>query len=602
MSTFIKRRLKNMKIFNKLFLSCLLVTLMISLISGGITYYIASGIILNKTVMQTEETVRQISENYDSYMELIYSKLEYLAFNPTVQEELLSKFPEREDEGYYSGSRKLTRLLVQMYNSKDMRDMEIYGDNGNEYFCALQNDPLSFSNTEDLKEKARENKGAITCINDREVSGDMQVLKEIRDTLSMQSLGVLRTSIRLSALERISQNVDFASSGKILLLDDNNKLILGEESQLTRKADLLFINWNDSFKYTIDGISYQVVYQLSQKTGWKTIGIIPSGEITKSIMPLQTGTAVMLLAGLGLSLVLSLIMSYIMGRPIKNTVGALKRFSNGDFTVRLETGRKDEFGQMNQVFNSTIEKVEHLLDEISYSRTLNKEMEFKSLQAKINPHFLYNALDTVNWLAYKEGEGEICDMVSAVSSLLRISISNKEAVFTVEKELRYVKDYLYIQKIRYRDRFETVFDIEEEVSRQLIPKLTIQPLIENAIVHSVEVSKEKTVLTIAGHREGSYVMITVSDTGVGIPEETLRALRNDSDAKVENIQESHTGLGVYAVSKRIKYLYGEDSGLSVFSKEGEGTQVVIRFPYQTDLEEVLVQAERLSYRRPENGT
>ncbi|MFQ7551437.1 MAG: sensor histidine kinase [Blautia marasmi] len=105
-------------------------------------------------------------------------------------------------------------------------------------------------------------------------------------------------------------------------------------------------------------------------------------------------------------------------------------------------------------------------------------------------------------MAHKEGKDDICDMVSAVSSLLRISISNKEAVFTVEKELRYVKDYLYIQKTRYGDRFEVIFDIDPEICQQLIPKLTIQPLVENAIVHSVEVSREKAELTVEGHREG----------------------------------------------------------------------------------------------------
>ena len=114
-----------MKIFNKMFLSCLLVTLLISLISGGITYYIASDIILNKTVMQTEETIKQISENYDSFMKLVYNKLDYLAFNPTVQEELIYGKPGEDEEGYYSGTRKLKRLMVQMFNSIHMEDMEI---------------------------------------------------------------------------------------------------------------------------------------------------------------------------------------------------------------------------------------------------------------------------------------------------------------------------------------------------------------------------------------------------------------------------------------------------------------------------------------------
>lgn len=598
-----KKRLKNMRIFNKMFLSCLLVALAISLVSGGITYYIASDIILKKTVMQTEETVKQVSENYDSFMKLIYNKLDYLAFNPTVQEELIYGKPDEDEEGYYSGTRKLKRLMVQMFNSIHMEDMEIYGENGKEYFCSILYQAPELPNTEELKQTAREQMGSIVCINDIENSGNLQVVKEIKDTLSMQSLGVLRTSIRLAALERIQQNVDFASSGNIILLDDNNDIILGEESELTRQSEKLFTKWDDSFQYEIDGSPFQVVYQVSEYTGWKTVGILPDKEISKSILPLQTGTAVAAFVGILLSLLLSAVMSYFMVRPITSTVSALKKFSKGDFSVRLKEEREDEFGEMNQVFNSTIQKVENLLDEIAHSRVLNKEMEFKALQAQINPHFLYNALDTINWMARKEGKEDICDMISAVSNLLRISISNKEAVFSVEQELTYVKDYLYIQKTRYRDRFETVFDIDPEISQQVIPKLTIQPLVENAVVHSVEVSKERAVLIIEGHREKDDVVIQVSDTGVGMSEETRRALLAEPGSEdKKNISTAHTGLGVYAVHQRLRYLFGEGYGLTIESSKGQGTHIRIRIPFQTDLNEVYLRAENLVDRRDENGT
>lgn len=598
-----KKRLKNMRIFNKMFLSCLLVALAISLFSGSITYYIASDIILKKTVMQTEETVKQVSENYDSFMKIIYNKLDYLAFNPTVQEELIYGKPGENEEGYYSGTRKLKRLMVQMFNSIHMEDMKIYGENGKEYACSILYPAPELPNAEELKQTARERMGAIVCVNDIENSGNLQVVKEIKDTLSMQSLGVLRTSIRLAALERIQQNVDFASSGKIILLDDNDNLILGEESELTRKSENLFTKWDDSFQYEIDGNTYQVVYQVSEYTGWKTVGILPDKEISKSILPLQTGTAVAAFVGILVSLLLSALMSYLMVRPITSTVSALKKFSKGDFSVRLKEEREDEFGEMNQVFNSTIQKVENLLDEIAHSRVLNKEMEFKALQAQINPHFLYNALDTINWMARKKGEEDICDMISAVSNLLRISISNKEAVFTVEKELMYVKDYLYIQQTRYRDRFETVFDMKPEISRQVIPKLTIQPLVENAIVHSVEVSKEKAVLIIEGHREGDDVVIQVTDTGVGMSEETREALlKEPGNEEKKNINTAHTGLGVYAVHQRLRYLFGEGYGLSIESSKGQGTRIIIRIPFQTDLNEVYLRAENLVDRRSENGT
>ena len=151
------------------------------------------------------------------------------------------------------------------------------------------------------------------------------------------------------------------------------------------------------------------------------------------------------------------------------------------------------------------------MHEVTNSKLLNKEMEFKALQAQINPHFLYNALDTVNWMAMKKGDTEICDMVSAISNLMRISIGNKQDIFSIRQELKYVKDYLYIQETRYRDRFQVYFAIDEKILDEKIPKLTIQPLVENAIVHSVEVSKGKTVLNINGYIEQGNVVIEIKD-------------------------------------------------------------------------------------------
>lgn len=580
MFSWLKQWIKDMPIFHKMFVICILVTVTISVLSGGITYVTASDIILKKTIAQTEETINQVSENYDSFMEMIANRLDYIAFNPTVQDELLNERPEKSEEGYYSGTRMVKRLLVQMFKSYQMEDIEIYGENGKRYFCSIRGtEEPRLKHEEELMEIAAAGSGAVTYVNDISDSGCLQIVKLIRDNLTMDSLGVLRTGIRASALERIQENVDFASSGMILLLDDKNQIIVGEASELTEEADMLFNKWNDSFRYKIGSEEYQIVYQVSDYTGFKAIGILPAKEIASAVVPVQLAMAATILVGIFLSIGLSVFMSRFMGMPIKRTVDALRKVSKGDFSVRLEEERKDEFGEINQEFNHTIGRMEELLEEIAQSKMLNREMEFKALQAQINPHFLYNALDTINWMARKEEKEEICEMVSAVSNLLRISISNKETMFTLEKELDYVKDYLYIQQTRYRSRFEAVFEIDERIKSQRIPKLTIQPLVENAIVHSVEVRKEKTELMIRAYRMKEEVYIEIEDTGIGMSRETLANLLRPQKEKID-IKTAHTGLGVYAVHQRIQYMFGEAYGLRVYSEEGKGTRVVIHFPYK----------------------
>lgn len=593
----IAQYVRDISIFQKMLVGCILVTILVSLLSGGLTYSISSRIILNKTIDQTEEIINQVSENYDSFMEVINNRLDYIAFNPTVQEELNNGVPEEEEEGYYSGSRVVKRLLVQMFKSNQMKDIQIYGGNGKNYFCTVTGvEAPQLENEERLKEVARENIGALVYVNDIQASECLQVVKEIRDNLLMEPLGVLRTGIRITALERIQNNVNFASSGTILLLDSENQIIVGEKCELTEKAESLFTKWNDSFKYVMEGQRYQVIYQVSDYTGFKTIGIIPEKEITVAIRPVQLVTMVSLAAGVILSIFLSIIMSRFMGKPVKNTVNALKKVSQGDFAVRLEGERKDEFGEINREFNHTLEHMERLLEEITQSKILNKEMEFKALQAQINPHFLYNALDTVNWMARRKDEEDICEMISAVSNLLRISINNREVMFTVKKELQYVKDYLYIQQTRYRNRFDVEIKVEEEIESQMLPKLTIQPLVENAIVHSVEISKEKAVLKITARRVKEEVCITIEDNGVGISEEVLRNLLKPPKEKVD-IKTAHTGLGVYAVHQRLQYMFGEEYGLNINSVVGHGTCITIHIPYEQDELKIKERAEKLYRRR-----
>lgn len=578
----IEQRVKDMPIFQKILASGIIVTFLISLVSGGITYFIASHIIVDKTIAQTEETINQVSENYDSFMEMMNNRIDYIAFNPTVQNELINSEPKEEEDSYYSGERMLQRLLVQMFKSYQMEDIEIYGENGKNYFCAVNGyEEPQLKNEEKLKETAARKLGAVTYVNDIPDSGCLQVVKLIKNNLSMESLGVLRVGIRVSALARIQKNVNFASSGTILLLDSDNQIIVGEESELTEQADTLFNKWNDSFQYDMEGTRYQIIYQVSDYTGFKSIGILPAKEIAQAIQPVQYATIAAIIVGIILSIILSIVLSRFMCRPIDKTVQALGKVSKGDFTVRLQDDRQDEYGEINREFNHTIAKMEELLEEITQSKILNKEMEFKALQAQINPHFLYNALDTVNWMARKKDEEDICDMISAVSNLLRISISNKQTTFTVERELQYVRDYLYIQQTRYKSRFDFDFEIEEEIKQQMLPKLTIQPVVENAIVHSVEVSKEKTHLTIRAYRKAAEVYIEIQDTGVGMPRDTLDNLLKPPDEKVD-IKQTHTGLGIYAVHQRLQFMFGEEYGLMAASREGEGTCITIHFPFEPD--------------------
>ena len=200
------------------------------------------------------------------------------------------------------------------------------------------------------------------------------------------------------------------------------------------------------------------------------------------------------------------------------------------------------------------------------------------MQAQINPHFLYNVLDTINWMARKKGEDNICRMVTSISSLMRASISNKRSMVYIREEIKYVQDYLYIQETRYGDKFTSYIEVDERLNELEIPKMTIQTLVENAVVHGVENATWDCFLYVSGEITDGMAVFTVKDDGVGMSQEQLEKLMGTEEEPDHEAERTHTHLGVYAVRKRLDYVYQNKARMSITSEPGKGTQVILEIP------------------------
>lgn len=396
-----KTKIRNIPTFYKILFPSIAITLLVTLFSMIFTYHKASEIILKKTVLQSQETVRQMSENYDNFMHGLYDKINYMAYSATTQEELCYGEKDVYEEGYFSRERELKRQMVRLFNSFYVDDMEIYAQNGKNYYFSVKQDIKRPEKEEILQmiQQAAEAMGGIVCINDLKHNGHLQIIKEVRDNLKMSPIGTIRLSINSDALEQIQKNVDFASEGEVLILDENNEIVQGRPSELSEHAGELLKLAEGEFEYQMDKKKYQVVYRVSDTTKWKVIGIIPLSEISADVLPIQKQMIKTLMIGIFINSILSFLLSYVIVRPIRATVLAMLRFSEGDFKVQLSEDRKDEFGEMNRVFNETTRKIEELMHEVTNSKLLNKEMEFKALQAQINPHFYtMHWIPSIGWL------------------------------------------------------------------------------------------------------------------------------------------------------------------------------------------------------------
>ena len=579
---FIKfKRFRDFSIRTKLIIGFLTILLPLVLLLSIVFYSYSAEIVLKQSLEQTREIVEQFSISLDNYMGLMRNKMEILADSPTIQEEL-NTHQDKEDiknDSFYSRNKRIRRIMLQIYSSVTMNDVEIYGINETNHYLSLWSKKYEMPDKDILFENANLSKGRSVLVNNINDADTIQMIKMVKDLQTYKPIGYIRFGLKRNYIEKMAKNINFGSDGSVVIFDENLNKISGIAHDSALSKLLKEKPSIGNFSYSEGKNEYTAVHIHSDSTGWTTVGVIPLRYINKDLAGIQYLTVIIIVLTIIIGVTVSVIIAQSLILPLENTVNALEKFSRGDFAVRLKENRCDEIGKLNRIFNKAIKEINELMQKVTQSEILNKEMEFKTLQSQMNPHFLYNTLDTINWLAFKEKQTEICNLVAAISSLIRASISNKKSIITIEQELDYVKNYIYIQHIRYKDRFDIIYDIDESLLKQAVPKLIIQPIVENAIIHGIENSKNKNLLYISVKRENGCIIIIVKDTGIGMTDEKVSELLKEPLNAEGDEQKAHTNLGLYAVHKRIQLMYGDLYGLTVQSQAGEGTTVTLHIPF-----------------------
>ena len=307
--------------------------------------------------------------------------------------------------------------------------------------------------------------------------------------------------------------------------------------------------------------------------GWLLVSTINVGQLWKNI-----GIALLsVLLTFGIVLLVSLVImrhaARVMVKPTKKLVDSMTAYQEGNFDSRFEVESQDEINQIGMVYNQMADKVQNLIEKNYTLEIANREAEIEFLKMQINPHFLYNCLDTISWLGFSNGNSEITDLAVALGKFLRASIK-REDYYTVKQEMEVVDNYLFIQKYRFGDKIEIRHNIPDEVLNFYIPSFIIQPVIENSIVHGLEEQIEKGILWINIQLcDGKYLQFNLTDNGKGMDEDQLKqVIQNYSD------KNKKSSIGLSNVYRRLNLLYGEACEFNVTSVAGEGTEVTFRIP------------------------
>lgn len=277
----------------------------------------------------------------------------------------------------------------------------------------------------------------------------------------------------------------------------------------------------------------------------------------------------------GLIILLSYYISRGISRPIKRITEVTNKVASGDLSVRSDVYNGVEASMLSDSLNSMIDKINELLEQVTTEQIRLRKAEFELLQSQINPHFLYNTLDAIVWLA-EAGENEkVVSTVKSLSDFFRASLNQGKDVVTIREELVHVKSYLEIQRVRYQDILEYEIDVPTDINIYLIPKITIQPLVENALYHGIKNKRGLGKITITGEKREDDFIICVKDNGLGITDERLEKVLNGINNREESEKSS---FGLYNVNERIKLDFGDEYGISIESVYKEGTTVTVRLP------------------------
>ena len=391
-----------------------------------------------------------------------------------------------------------------------------------------------------------------------------------------QPCGIVVVEVRQSYLKQIFDK-KLGESGTIFLMSARSNIALlpaAASDEMVSDA-VNQIRWTDRKAATIslhDRVIFYVPLSLSE---WTAIGVVMKQSLRGDSQEILTLFVVTVLMTLLLTIFVSGSLADYELRPIRRIQTYIKDMENGEFGKPLPSMRSDEIGSLAENTQEMSEKIGELLETVKTEQKRMRTAEFKALQAQINPHFLYNSLDSINWLVRKGNTEKATEMISALTTFFRIGLSKGRDIITVREELEHVRSYLVIQKIRYENQFEYSFYVDPETENYFVPKLMLQPLVENALYHGIKLCDRKCILMIQVLSHGDRIEIEVLDNGAGMDAETLESVRKAMEHKGENRANSY---GVVNVNDRIQILAGQEYGLRLTSEKGVGTSARIVLP------------------------
>ncbi|WP_372663500.1 histidine kinase [Cohnella sp.] len=403
-----------------------------------------------------------------------------------------------------------------------------------------------------------------------------------RSIVSRKPQAVISFYFNSSVQDEIMKDIPFNEGQHIMMLSPDNELFYTDDLSFYSRVrnDGLIDNINQSANNRLTWVDgeqkYLVIYDIAEKSGWKLIKPIPYKQIYEAATTNRNLSYMIGFIFLILSVILVTLISNAITKPLKKLSHQMSRFSEGDFDAEAQVKGRDEIAYLSRHFNQMVRGTNDLINERYKMKLVEKNAILKALEAEINPHFLYNALQAISTKALKNDRYDIAEMIDALAMTLRYCISGKDVVYARE-ELKHIERYLSLQKARFGSRLQVTYDWEDSLMELEIPKLSVQTLVENAIKHALEKVSSTVIIAIAARLSETHAIISVYDNGPGFTPERLEHVRNTFKSDWEERDHESESIGLVNLNTRLKLLYGEDAELLIRS-DHKGTAMEMLLP------------------------
>ena len=561
-----------------------------ALVTAGIVSYVKSSeMIQNGIIGVTEQIIKKTMANVDFYLRDTENLSKVIAVDERVQKAMKSQF----DRNNFNSDIIITNIsdpLMSFRNTRiDVTRVMVVNQSG--YIL----DKELVNSSEDLWESGWFKNYSVDRSNLKFVGvhdslykwTGVRVLTCIKRVYDMSNpsleIGHILIDLDYSILSRIFGDLKLPNRGSFYLYDDDGLLVY--KNEVEDISDVVKKNYDlmnkDSGNFIVDykGKRYELIYAKSDYSSWRLVGVISYRELMKNAVFQRNTSFLVILLCLLISIVISSIVVSNTYRPLLKLVGAMKKVEDGDFDTRVYINTGDEMDHLGKGFNQMVQKLQDLISRVYREEQMKKEAELNALQAQVNPHFLYNTLNSIRFLAKKHDVSDIRNITNSLINLCRSCIESGRKFITLQQELELVSHYINIQKLRYGDVFVFKYNIQPHLNKCLIPRFSVQPLVENALFHGLMTAGGGTISVDVAER-GKVVEITVEDDGSGIDEDIYSVIIANINEPCADVfrNKGLNSIGIKNISDRVKLYFGEEYGLCITSSKGNGTKVVLKIP------------------------